>query len=149
MYAFLFPAGVGGKEGAYRIPAAGGLQNIHPPLLSSEKSLLAKNWGEVGWGGGLQLGWPATEWETGPESKMAGGHFSGGGSEMAEKWPGKWLDSQNLADFGCSAICPAISETPEKWPPAISPAIFGSGTCHTKNPTVIVIHYGGGKTLRR
>ena len=41
----------------------------------------------------LRLGWPATEWETGPEPKMAGemagGRFSGGGSEMAGQMAGQ------------------------------------------------------------
>ena len=49
--------------------------------------------------------------------EMAGGHFLGG-SEMAEKWPGKWLDSQILADFWpsshLSSHFSAISEPPRK-----------------------------------
>ena len=84
----------------------------------------------------LRLGWPATEWETGPEPKMA-----------AEKWPPAILGGGVLRwpkngrangwtcrkspNFSCPAICPAIFRPfwnpPKKWLPAISPAIFDSG----------------------
>ena len=54
----------------------------------------------------LRLGWPATEWETGPEPKMAEkwpakwpAAILGGGPKMAEKWPGKWLDMQKITEF--------------------------------------------------
>ena len=74
----------------------------------------------------LRLGWPATEWETGPEPKMA------------EKWPlwgvPKWptngrengWTAEKSPDLGCPAIFPATFGTPppEKWLPAVSPAIF-------------------------
>ena len=80
----------------------------------------------------LRLGWPATEWETGQEPKMAEkwpakwpAAISRGGPKMAGKWPGKWPDSQNLVIF---AIFPAIFRPfwgpLEKWLPAISLAIF-------------------------
>ena len=66
---------------------------------------------------GLRRGWPAGEWETGPEPKMAGemagemtgGHFSGG----IPKWPNYngrangWT-AKSWPNFGCPAICPAI-----------------------------------------
>ena len=91
----------------------------------------------------LRLGWPATEWETGPEPKMAGemagemagGHFSGGSRNGPKNGRTNGWTAKNRPNFGCPAICPAIfrpfRDPPEKWPPAISPAIspaiFGSG----------------------
>ena len=50
----------------------------------------------------LRLGWPATEWETGPGPKMAEkwpAAIFWGGPKMAEKWPGKWLDVQKITKF--------------------------------------------------
>ena len=54
----------------------------------------------------LRLGWPATEWEMGPEPKMAGemagqiagGHFSGG-SDMAEKMAGKMAGQPKIGQI--------------------------------------------------
>ena len=48
----------------------------------------------------LRLGWPATEWETGPEPQMAGGHFSGGfrtGCKMAGPMAGEQKFGRFLA----------------------------------------------------
>ena len=60
---------------------------------------------------------------------MAGGHFWGGGGP--KKWPGRWPDGWNLAVCCISGHLPSHFSAilgppprPERWPPAISPAIY-------------------------
>ena len=80
----------------------------------------------------LRLDWPATEWATGPEPKMAcemacemaGSHFVGESPKMA----GQMARQLKFGEFCISGHWPGHSSAileppPTKWPPAISPAI--------------------------
>ena len=60
--------------------------------------------------------WPRTKMA----GEMAGSNF-GVGSQNSRKWSGKCPDMQK--NTSCLAICLAILEPAEKWPPDISPAI--------------------------
>ena len=81
----------------------------------------------------MRLGWPNTEWKTGPEPKMAGemagGHFSGVSQNGQKNRRNKELASQNLRSFCLSGFIfrPFWDPPPEKWPPAFSLAILSSG----------------------
>ena len=79
----------------------------------------------------LRFGWPATEWETGPEPNMA--------EKFSAKWPAaifrgaggfpKWpkMARQIVGQLKFGDFLPAIFrpfwDPSEKWPPAISPAV--------------------------
>ena len=58
---------------------------------------------------GLGVGWPGTEWETGPEPKTAEKWTAiaqGGG---VPKWPKNGWANGKSPNFSCPTICPALA----------------------------------------